>query len=173
MARADLDAHFSKIDDLIEEIERIVPIEGYENVQFRSDLAGLLVVAIAATYESCVKEVLFERARRHHAAFGGFASRNFQKLNSRIQIKDLRKYCQLYGSNALDQAFKQKLKKRKELILERSGKNIETCYEQVLAWRHDFAHAMVRNHTIEEAINTHRCGKRVLYVFDEVISNSS
>ncbi|NBC37756.1 hypothetical protein GTZ99_14465 [Novosphingobium sp. FSY-8] len=172
MARADLDAHFAKIDELTEEIERIVPTDGYQNVQFRSDLAGLLVVAIAATYESCVKDVLYERALRHHVAFGAFAERNFEKLNSRIQIKDLKKYCQLFGSGALQNEFRDRLKERKEKLLQRSGKNIENCYEQVLEWRHAFAHAMVRNHTIEEAVNTHRCAKRVLYVFDEVISGS-
>lgn len=85
MSRADLDVHFSKIDGLIAEIEAAVPSTSSKFVEFRADLAGLLVVSIAATYETCVKEVLYQFATRHHEAFGNFAQRNYEILNSRIK----------------------------------------------------------------------------------------
>ena len=96
MPRADLDRHFGKIDELIAEINEIVPSSSYRAVQFRADLAGLLVVAMAATYETCVKEILFEYANKKHADFGGFAMRNYEKLNSRINVKDLKRYCEMF-----------------------------------------------------------------------------
>jgi hypothetical protein len=170
MSRADLDVHFSKIDELIEEIDGIVPPSSYREIQFRSDLAGLLVVAIAATYETCVKEILFEYANRHHISFGNFAMRNYAKLNSRVQVRDLEKYCKLYDPS-LCLKFKTSLSKKKNEILERVGKNIETSYEQILTWRHDFAHARIRNTTIEEAASTHKFGKRILYIFDSALSS--
>lgn len=166
MSRIDLDENFRKIDALISEINTLVPADGrYEGVQLRADLAGLLVVAMAATYETCVKEVMCAHASMRHDAFGQFAQRNYMKLNSRININDLKKYCGLF-SPTMERLFKNELSARKKKISDRTGKNIEAAYEQILAWRHDFAHAWNRNTTIEEAARTHRLAKRVLYAFD-------
>lgn len=166
MLRADLDLHLSKIDELIDEINEIVPSTSYKTVQFRADLAGLLVVAMAATYETCIKEILCEYASKQHISFGNFAMRHYEKLNSRIRVKDLEGYCKLYDPS-LHRKFKYLISHRKKNILERVGKNIETSYDQILDWRHAFAHARVRNTTIEEAIETHRVGKRIIYIFSE------
>lgn len=169
MPRVDLDMHFSKIDDLVREIEELVPSNSYRCIEFRADLAGLLVVAMAATYETCVKEILYEHANRQHIAFGEFALRNYDKLNSRIQVKDLKKYCETFDPN-ICLRFKMRLASKKQKLLSRAGKNIETAYEQILSWRHDFAHGGIRQTTIEEATATHRIGKRILYVFDDAFN---
>ena len=169
MSRTDLDIHFSKIDALIIEIDSLVPSVSYRSIQFRADLAGLLVVAMAATYETCVKEVLYEYANRQHIAFGAFALRNYEKLNSRVQVRDLKKYCETFDP-AICARFKTRLASKKQMLLDRAGKNIEASYEQILSWRHDFAHAGIRQTTIEEAAATHRIGKRVLYVFDDAFN---
>lgn len=170
MPRVDLDENFRKVDTLIAEINSLVPADGnYEGVQLRADLAGLLVVAMAATYETCVKEIMCSHASTRHDAFGQFAQRNYLKLNSRISINDLKKYCGLF-SPLMEKSFKNDLSSTKKKILSRTGKNIETAYEQILAWRHDFAHAWNRNTTIEEAAQTHRLAKRVLYAFDRIFS---
>lgn len=167
MSRADLDFHFRKVSDLIEEINNNVPANGgYGVVQIRADLAGLLVVAIAATYETCVKEVIVNYASKKHVSFAAFASRNYEKLNSRIQVNDLKKYCELCDPE-IQSNFKNFLKKRKDILAERTGQDIEKSYKQILDWRHGFAHAWARNTTIEEAQKTHLAAKRVLYSFDE------
>lgn len=167
MARSDLDIHFAKIDDLISEINGLVPVDSaYRTVRFRADLAGLLVVAMAATYETCVKEILYEFANGHHAAFGDYARRSYNKINSRVAVKDLKKYCDIFDPSTRTR-FNSRLSQRKKLILERTGKNIETSYEQILDWRHEFAHAGNRNTTIEEATKTHRLAKRIIYIFDD------
>jgi hypothetical protein len=171
MPRADLDRHFSKINDLIAEIEDLVPSASYRAVQFRADLAGLLVVAMAATYETCVKEILCEYANKKHVDFGGFASRNYEKLNSRILVRDLKKYCEMFDP-IICSRFKAGLASRKKKVLDRVGKNIEVSYEQILSWRREFAHAGIRQTTIEEAAATHRVGKRILYVFDDAFNES-
>ncbi|WP_224543260.1 HEPN domain-containing protein [Mesorhizobium sp. CA16] len=167
MSRSDLDVHFSKIDDLISEINGLVPVDSaYRTVRFRADLAGLLVVAMAATYETCVKEILYEFANRHHTAFGGYARRSYNKINSRVAVKDLKKYCDIFDPD-IRTRFNSRLSLKKQAILARTGKNIEASYEQILDWRHEFAHAGNRNTTIEEATKTHRLAKRVMYVFDD------
>ena len=124
---------------------------------------------MAATYETCVKEILFEYANKKHIDFGGFALRNYEKLNSRILIKDLKKYCETFDPTICS-SFKEGLATKKKKVLERVGKNIEVSYEQILSWRHEFAHAGIRQTTIEEAAATHRVGKRILYVFDDAFN---
>lgn len=169
MARIDMDCHLNKIDDLALEISKYVP-EGNIGAQaFRADLAGLLVVTIAASYEACVKETLINYASRHHVAFGNFAQNNYSKINSRIKINDLKSYARLFGAN-IERDFKAKVAEKRARISGRLGINIENRFEQILDWRHDFAHAWKNNTTVEEALRTHRFGKRVLYAFDEAFA---
>lgn len=164
--RSDLNPHFDRIDKLAEEINSFVPSDARGASQFRADLAGLLVVTIAASYESCVKETLVNYASNCHESFGQFTINNFSKLNSRISINDLFRYTKLFDER-INRSFTYYLKRRKEGINRKIGKNIEHSYEQILSWRHAFAHAGIRNTTIEEALAMHRLAKRVLYAFDE------
>jgi RiboL-PSP-HEPN len=167
MLRSELDLELARIDELVNDINAVVPATStYQNVKMRADLAGLLVVAIAASYENCVKEVLYYKAGFHHAAFEAYARRQYAKINSRINVSDLVRYCDLYDP-AVKTQFKANLSNRKASVLKRTGVNIETMYEQLLDWRHDFAHAGVRNMTLEEATKAHLFGKRVLYAFAE------
>jgi hypothetical protein len=169
MSRADLDLHLNRIEQLVAEMRQFVPIDLVGAAQFRADLAGLLVVSMAASYESCVKETLVTYATNHHAAFGNFATNNFAKLNSRISLSDLYGYAKTFDSSVHDR-FGQLLDRRKKLIDRRLGKSIVESYSQVLNWRNAFAHAGIRNTTIEEAIVTHRLAKRVLYTFDQAFN---
>ncbi len=169
MPRADLDVHFDRIEQLVVEMEQFVPSAAKGVTGFRADLAGLLVVTIAASYESCVKETLVSYAGRHHVAFANFATNNYKKLNSRITINDLHSYTGTFDDN-VSTRFKALLNERRKRIDARIGKNIESAYKLILSWRHDFAHAGIRNTTIEEAVVTHRLAKRVLYAFDDAFS---
>lgn len=166
MSRSDLDAHFGRVEKLVAEISQHVPAEAKGVTEFRADLAGLLVVAIAASYEACVKEVLVGYASFHNTAFAQFANNNFEKLSSRVAVSDLHRYCKLFDDN-VSYKFKNLLKAKKKQVDERLGKDITTCYEQILSWRHEFAHAGRKNTTIEEAIATHTVAKRVIYCFDK------
>lgn len=166
MPRADLDVHFDRIEKLVAEMEQYVPPDTKGIAGFRADLAGLLVVTISASYESCVKETLVSYAGRHHIAFANFATNNYRKLNSRISIGDLHGYTGTFDEN-VSIRFRTLLSDRRRRIDGRIGKNIEKSYQQILNWRHDFAHTGARNTTIEEAVSTHRLAKRVLYAFDD------
>ena len=167
MRRPDLDIHFARIDDLVAEMNEVVPSStNYQSVKFRADLAGLLVVAIAATYENCVKEVLYSHTGRQHAAFESYARRKYNKINSRISINDLKSYCELLDP-ALKKKFQDELAMRRKALLGRTGVNIESSYGQLLEWRHEFAHTGARNTTLEEASRAHLFGKRVIYTFAE------
>jgi hypothetical protein len=169
MLRSELDLELARIDELVRDMNAAVPANStYQNVKLRADLAGLLVVAVAASYENCVKEILYSKAGSHHPAFESYARRQYAKINSRINVSDLIRYCEVYDP-ALRTSFKARLSSRRASVLARTGVNIETMYEQLLDWRHDFAHAGVRGMTLEEATKAHLFGKRVLYAFAETL----
>jgi hypothetical protein len=171
MPRANLVVHFNRIEQLVAEMRQFVPSDVVGAAQFRADLAGLLVVSMAASYENCVRETLVTFAGGHHAAFGTFTSNNYKRLNSRISISDLYQYAGIFDDGVRER-FKTLLGQRKRKIDARIGKNIESSYSQILSWRNDFAHSGVRNTTIEEAMVTHRLAKRVLYIFDEAFNGT-
>lgn len=166
MARRDMELHFFRIDKLVDEMNHFIPEGTHGSADFRADLAGLLVVAIASTYESCVKEILISHASSKHADFEVFVCNNFSKLNSKISQSDLCYYAKTFGPS-IHRKFLEHLSKRKNSINKRLGKNICAHYKQILAWRHDYAHAGIRNTTITEAANFHLYAKRVILCFDE------
>jgi len=147
-------------------MEKFVPIGTTGADSFRADLAGLLVVTIAACYEDCVKATLIEHAAKRHVDFEEFTAKNFSRLSSRVKVNNLHSYARLFGS-AVEDSFKDKLEKRRRKISDRTGVNIESKYEQILSWRHDYAHGGIKNTTISEALNFNLYGIRVLYCFNE------
>ena len=164
MKRLELIPHMERIDVLAREMQEHLPLslKGVEDL--RADLAGLLVVTIIASYESCVKETLVSYAFKQSDKFSEYVERRYNKLNSKIAINDLSRYCTDFAPNSQIK-FKNNFKRRKDRVNNFLGQNIERKYEQLLEWRHDFAHKAVRNTTIEEAIDFHRYAKHVLFSF--------
>lgn len=169
MLRRDFDTNFSRVDTLVNEIEQFAPAENLENIEFRGDLAGLLVVLIVATYENCVKNSIVSYANNHHAKFGNFTQNHFKKLNSRIAIDDLYHYTKTFDQS-VNQRFKEALKHYKERIFRHTGQDVEKQYQLLLDWRHNFAHTGNKSTTVEEAVKTHRFAKYVLYSFDDAFT---
>jgi hypothetical protein len=165
MSHCEIKKHFVRVREIVLEIDNFVPEGTKGATDLRADLAGLLIVAIAASYESCVKDVMIRYAATKHVDFERFTLNNFNKLSSRIAIADLHKYAALFDDQIAIK-FKAILKNRKQNILSRTGHNIEVRYNQILAWRHDYAHAGIKNTTIREAYEFHVYAKRVLYCFD-------
>lgn len=166
MPKSDLFPITRRVNDLAYEMEKFVPVGMKGTDGFRADLAGLLVVTIAACYEDCVKATLVEHAAKRHVDFEEFTVRNFSRLSSRVMVNDLHRYAKLFGGAAEDR-FKEILKAKKEQISNRTGVNIEKRYQQILDWRHDYAHGGIKNTTINEALKFHVFGMRVLYCFNE------
>jgi len=160
----DISEELSKVDLLAKEIvEKIPSVPG--NLEFRADLAGLLIVRMASSYENCVKETIFNYSEKKHISFGVFARNNFDKLNSRINMHDLNNYTKICDTS-IHQKFKNSVKNQKQKFLDFNGNNIESSYEQILNWRHSFAHAGRREVTVEEAIFHHKYAKRVIFCFN-------
>ncbi|WP_281171947.1 HEPN domain-containing protein [Leisingera daeponensis] len=157
----DLYDHFSRIDKLVFEMDQFVPAENRGVTEFRADLAGMLVVTIAAMYETCVKSTMVSYAARHGREFEGFTERNFSKLSSKIGHNDLRRYARTFDHRICEK-FDTILDRRRKLTVKLAGKNPIKQLDQILSWRHDFAHAGLRQTTIGEAIATHRLASVVI-----------
>jgi hypothetical protein len=166
MPKSSLRPILERVDQLALEMQKFVPTGTKGADGFRADLAGLLVVSIAAAYEDCVKRTLVEHAAVRHMDFEEFSERNFSTLSSRIRIDDLRKYARLFGGKT-DSRFKENLHRKKDPISKRTGVNIETRYSQLLRWRNAYAHGGIKHTTIAEAMIFHRYGVRVIFAFSE------
>lgn len=127
MPRFDLDSQLERVDELIAETKKFVPAGDIGASKFRADLAGLLVVSIAATYESCVKDVLVSYAHRQHVVFGNYTTARYAKLNSKVSLRDLHSYANTFDP-AVGRKFKDVLSKKKNAIRGRAGKDIEKAY---------------------------------------------
>lgn len=166
MHRDTIVPHLERIDGLFDEINTQVLLGSSRVVDFRADLAGLFVVAVAAMYESCIKDSIVTYASQHGYRFEYFAANSFNRLNSRIRIGDLNKYAKNFDVS-IHGAFNRNLQYRKEKFDKLIGRGLVSSYDQLLDWRHDFAHAGRRNTTLEEAIDTHRIARHVVFAFHD------
>lgn len=164
-----IDENFSRIDLLASRIDSFAPIVDLSAISFRADLAGLLTVFIAAHYENCVKETMISYAAGHSKEFEGFVERQFEKLNSKICVNDLHRYAKILNPKLADQ-FSLTLKRRRKLISALCGRNVEKQLQQLLNWRHEFAHAGNHVTTVEEALLTHRLARVPIVTFEQVFS---
>lgn len=169
MGRFEVDAEFVRVEALARSANQLVSEGTRGSTDFRAELAGLLVVAIAVSYENCVRNTLCRYSDTRHVDFGVFTTNNFEKLNSKVALSDLYRYCKLFGVS-IHREFKESLKARNQRVNERTGVDMIGCYSQILSWRHAYAHAGIKNTTIGECLRTYRIGKRILYEFDIAFS---
>lgn len=169
MNRAPIVEALARIEGLAEEIEQHIPSGRPSLNDFRSDLAGLLTVTSCATYENCVKMILQDYAGRQSNLFRIYAENQYEKINSRIDIGDLHKYCKTFHP-AIARDFKERLDKAKRFYLDRTRLDIAESYGQLLKWRHSFAHSGARVTTVEEVLKHHKLGKRIIILFSDAFA---
>jgi hypothetical protein len=167
LTRASIDQIFQNVDILIHDLDKFVRTGANTEVQkFRYNLAGLLVVTMVASFENSVKHVIINYAHSRNKDFGSFSERHFGKINGKVRIDDLKKYCLLFGEDRKDN-FVRILESRRKKIRERARLDINASYDQIIDRRHSFAHTWAVSLTIEEAICQYRAAKRVIYAFGE------
>ncbi len=127
----------------------------------RADLAGLLTVSLVSSYENAVKKILIYYADGHNDQFSFFVEKQFEKLNSRISLGDLKGYAKKFDE-VLESKFDNELARVKVRL---GGQPVEDWYDQLLQWRHAFAHAGQRTTTLEEVYKAHQFAKYVLFAF--------
>ncbi len=157
----ELKKELSHIDKMVDEFNRIAPSSNHNNAFVRSDLAGLLLIAICAVYENCIKKIMIEYSDGKHGEFSYFIENNYKRLNSRIKKNDLIKLLKMFSINKGDN-LKNKINNFSNKI---HGINLGNRYDQIFNWRHDYAHAKITSTTLEEVYTHHRVGKFVVFYF--------
>ena len=170
MKRAPIREALARIDLLANEIDGHIPAGKPSLAEFRSDLAGLLNVTVCATYENCIKSIIQDYAQRQHALFGIYSENQYGRINSRISVGDLNFYAKKFHPK-IHLYFKDELRRIKSYYLNRTSEDIQDAYEQLLEWRHSFAHTGARVTTVEEVMKYHRLGKRVVLIFSDAFSS--
>jgi len=165
MNRIEIRETLDRVQILAAEVDAHVPDRPIVT-DFRSDLAGLLVVMTCATYETCVKNILYSYAGRHSPLFKVYVENKYEKINSKIEISDLHTYAKTFHSD-LGKKFKESLNAKSEKYLLKANKDIKQSYTQLLKWRHSFAHTGARVTTVEEVLQHHSYAKRVLFIFSD------
>ncbi len=165
MNRSEIRETLDRVKALASEVDMHVPDKPIVT-DFRSDLAGLLVVMTCATYETCIKNILYSYAGRHSPFFKIYAENKYEKINSKIEIDDLKAYAKTFHPD-LGNEFKENLNRKSKKYLLSANVDIKQSYSQLLRWRHAFAHTGARVTTVEEVLKHHAYAKRVLFIFSD------
>lgn len=180
MNLSEVSSILSEIKTLVENINSFVPAGRPRNNTFRSDLSGLLIVSLAALYENCVKEIIVSYTESHHPAFGRYAEKQYEKLNSKIDLNDLYGYASKLDGGIKIKFNHELLKAERRITLnvpcDRDGNpnymkfTIVKQYKELLQLRHAFAHARQRTTTMEDAVKLHKKGRFVILAFARALS---
>lgn len=155
-------SHFQHADDVVAHLNTIV--RGIGDPLLKAKYTGFLSVSAVTTYELAVKTIFIEFAQIKHAAFGGFASRHFDKINGRIRINNLKDdYIKKFGDKYLER-FEKKLKKERANYLAAHKRDAVSSYANLIEARNKFAHGgqVSANSTYEETVRAYEDGKLVL-----------
>jgi hypothetical protein len=92
-----LDRNFRHIRNLARDIEAKLNGTSSAEQRLRNEIAGMFAVTIAASYEGIVKETLVNYAGNFHPKYRSYIEKDFEKLNARISIDDLKSYSRRFG----------------------------------------------------------------------------
>lgn len=154
---------FVRIDALFQELNLLAPESDMKKRKIRNEFSGLMVVSLAATYENCVKTILINYADFYHDKFSHQVERKYNYLNSRIKYETLKEYLSHFDGDV--HYFEAKTR----AISSKLRNEINKTYDQILNWRHSYAHAHNNATSLNDAYKAHRYAKYVLYTFEDAL----
>ncbi len=163
MKQSCISVFFEKIDVLFQELNEIAPESDVKKRNIRNEFSGLIVISLAATYENCVKTILINYADFYHDKFSHQVERKYSYLNSRIKFETLKEYVSHFDGDT--SYFEQKVRKYSL----RLRNEINKTYDQILNWRHHYAHAHNNVTSLNDAYKAHRYAKYILYSFEDAL----
>jgi hypothetical protein len=121
-------------------------------------------VTAVTVYELAVKEILCTFGDSKHIVLGNFTKSYFDRINGRIKYKSLHEeYVSSFGDKYV-RRFKKNVQKREREILLLKRKSMLTSYDNIVTWRHQFAHEgqIPTNATYAEAVDAYEIGKEMI-----------
>ena len=168
-----VDENFQHIRQLARDIEGNFQNITASDRMLQNEIAGMFAVTVAATYEGIVKQTLINYAASFHPKYRDHIEKDFNKLNARISIDDLRSYSRHFG---LDEWIGRGVKKNSTTfhrILSEMGDKVErrfrtdmiTNYTNLFVWRHAYAHERSTSATFRDVYEAHRVAQYVIRSF--------
>lgn len=160
--------HKTIISDFMEELDlfyaqldTLAPASDSSKSEERKKFSIFYVVCVAATYENCIRDILYDYSDFYHKKFSFQVEKKYQRLNSKIKYNDLRTIISSFDGNT--KWFDEKCLK----IGRQKSLDLIKAYDQILDWRHSAAHANKFPTSLEEIHNIHESVKYVIYSFEE------
>ena len=156
------ETHFQLADDYITHIDPVVSTIADPFIISR--YTGFLSISAVTVYELAIKTIFIDFASRKHNVFGTFTYSHFDRINGQIMLGMLRKkHIGAFGDKYLNR-FDKILKDKENEILSSDGVSIKNSYNNVIQWRHDFAHEgkAPSTATYEEVKNSYYAGKLLI-----------
>ncbi|WP_374632876.1 HEPN domain-containing protein [Ferrovibrio sp.] len=155
-------AHYALADGSVAHLSGVVP--AIVDPDMKARYAGFVAVVGVTVYELAIKEIFCEFASKKHKTFGEFATVHFSRLNGRIKMQDLRgEHIKRFGLKYKDR-FNKLVEAKDKAILLTGAKPATSCYDNMITWRHEFAHGgrPPTNATFEEVCEAYEQGKVVI-----------
>ena len=154
--------HFKLADELI---AHLTPgVAGISDPFLASRYTGFVAVAAVTVYELAIKEILCTFGEFEDVVLGNFTRSYFDRINGRIKYKVLHeRYVASFGDK-YTQRFKKRVVKRETEILRARRKSMLTSYDNIITWRHQFAHEgqVPTSATYAEAVEAYEIGRELI-----------
>lgn len=165
--------NFQHIRNLAMDIEDRLNGTSSAEQRLRNEIAGMFAVTIAASYEGIVKETLIEYAGRCHPKYRDHVARDFERLNARISLANLKEYSRRFGLSEWighgvkknSTTFHRLLEQRRSVVERRFRTDLFASYENIFEWRNAYAHERTTSATFADVYNAHRVAKYVISSF--------
>ena len=168
-----LDENFQHIRNLACDIDKKLNGTSSSEQRLKNEIAGMFAVTIAASYEGIVKETLVEYAGKFHKKHRDHIQKDFQRLNAKISVTDLKDYSRNFGLEKWEghrakknsTTFHRILEDRKVKVERRFGTDLITNYENIFTWRNAYAHERNTTATFSDVYKAHRVAQYVVRSF--------
>lgn len=168
-----VDENFRHIRTLARDIDARLNGSSTAEQRLLNELAGMFAVTVAATYEGIIKETLVAYAGTFHPKYRDHIEKDFEKLNAKISINDLRGYSRRFGLTEWtgrgvkknSTTFHRILDEKKEVVERRFRVDLIASYENLFTWRNSYAHERATSATFRDVYESHRVAQYVVRSF--------
>jgi hypothetical protein len=155
--------HFKHADDLISHLNGVV--SSVKDQLIATKYVGFVAVACTTVYELAIKEIFIAFSEKKDKVFGVFAEKYFDRLNGRIKTKHLTgDHIIRFGGDYV-KCFKEEINMAEDRHLNIHRISILSSYNNVIEWRHQFAHQgeIPTTATYDEVTKSFEAGKEVIH----------
>lgn len=158
---------FVSTDGLVNHLQTVV--FNITDESLKSKYAGFLSVNAVTVYELAIKDIFKDFSNKKNSVFGTFIEKHFAQINGRIKLNDLKdQHIKSFGVKYLDK-FLKKLTTRERIILSSSGKDVRSCYSNLIICRHTYVHEGSPTLSFNEVVDNYNIGKNVIHSLYEAM----